>query len=244
MRRTALLACSTAAVVLVAGCSSSGSHPKASGSGVSAATLADKVSAALDGLTSAHLDIDTGSLGGKSTADVQLKAGAATATDVHLTESGTPVEVVTVGGKSYAKLPNASGKPWLPVSATSSNATVKSLATTPGVTDVLTSLSVVSGLVRSAQDVADKGTDSTGHHYTLSIDPKKGTGNPRLDGMLSLLGSTKIPADLWLDAKTRPVKVVLHIAFGSGNFPVTVLASNVDAPLTITAPSAAEVGTG
>lgn len=244
MRRTALLACATTVVVLVAGCSSSGSPTKTSGSGTSAAALADKVSAALDALTSAHLDIDTGALGGKSTADVTLKAGAATATDVHETESGTPVEVVTVGGKSYAKLPNAGAKPWLVVSPTSSNPTVKSLATTPGVTDVLTSLSVVSGLVRSAQDVKDRGTDATGHHYTLSIDPKKGTGNSRLDGMLSLLGSTKIPADLWLDPKNRPVRIVLHIAFGSGNFPVSVQVSNFDAPLTITAPSASEIGSG
>lgn len=241
--RSALLALATAVLALVAGCSSSTPSTKVSGTSTDAKALAARISTALDSLTSAHLAIDTGALAGKSTADVMLSAGTATSTDVHETESGKAVEVVTVDGKSYAKVPGAA-KPWVLVSPTSSNAIAKAVATNPGVTDVLTSLSVVSGIVRSAQDVQDKGTDATGHHYTMKVDPQKGTGNPKLDGMLSILGSTKIPTDLWLDSANRPVKVVLHIALGSSTFPVTIVASRFDAPLHITAPPAAEVSTG
>lgn len=242
MKRSALLACVTAALALVAGCSSSTPTPHNTGSTTSAATLAARISTALDALSSAHLDIDTGALGGKSTADVLLASGTATATDVHETESGKLVEVITVDGKSYAKVPGAA-KPWVLVSTASSNAVAKALASTPGVTDVLTSLSVVSGMVRSAQDVRDLGTDATGHHYSMKIDPRKGTGNSTLDGMLSLLGSAKIPADVWLDTEDRPVRMELHISLGGSTFPVTVAASNFDAPLHITAPPADEVST-
>jgi hypothetical protein len=244
VRRSSLFACLATVLAFLAGCTSSGPAAKpSSGRSLSAATLAGTINTALDALTSAHLDIDTGSLGGRSTADVVLQGGKATATDVHTTEAGKAVEVLTVGGRSYAKVPGAS-KPWVLVSPTSSNPTAKALATSPGVTDVLTSLAVVSGIVRSAQDVQDKGSDATGHHYTMKIDPKQGTGNPKLDGMLSILGSTKIPTDLWLDGKNRPVKVALHIALGSSTFPVTVAASDFDAPLHLAAPPAADVGTG
>lgn len=231
-----------AAVLLVplvlAGCSSSSSPKKSSASSVASTDLAGKLTTALDGITSAHLDIDAGSLGGKSTADVQLSRGEASATDVHVTQSGQDVEVVTVGGKSYAKVPNAA-KPWVLVSPTSSNAIAKALATNTGVSDVLTSLSVLVGLVRSSHDVKDLG----GGHYTFQLDPRKGSGNAKLDSMMQALGSAQVPVDLWVDDHTRPLKVVLHIALGGAQFPITVLISKFGEPLSIQAPPAADVST-
>jgi hypothetical protein len=219
---------------LVAGCSSS-TPKKAGGSSVAPSALAGTVDSALAGMTSAHLDIDAGSLGGTSTADVQLDHGAAKATDVHLTVSGTQVEVVSVGGTSYAKVPGAV-KPWVVVSPDSSNAIAKSLATNTGVTDVLTSLSVLTGLVRSSSDVHRDGA-----HYTFTLHPQHGTGNAKLDSMLQLLGSTPVPAELWLDGSNRPQKLVLHIALGGSQFPITVGISKVNAPVSIQAPPASEV---
>jgi hypothetical protein len=232
---------------VMAGCSSSSSGA-ATGKGVQPAALAARLDTALNSLTSAHLDIDAGALGGKSTADVQLAEGRSTATDVHLTQSGQQVEVVTVGGTGYAKIPaaaNDSGKPWVTVDADSRNAIAESLATTVSVSDVTTSLSVVSGLVRSATDVREVGSDQAAGvdatRYTMKLNPQKGTGNSTLDGLLKTLGSSSIPVDLWLDGSDRPVKFTLHIALGSTALPVTVAISRFDAPLSITAPPASEV---
>jgi hypothetical protein len=241
-----LLAAALLPAVLV-GCSSSSSGASV-GKSVEPAALAGRLDTALTSLTSAHLDIDAGALGGKSTADVQLADGRSTATDVHLTQSGQQVEVVTVGDAGYAKIPaaaNDSGKPWVAVEDNSHNAIAESLATTVSVADVTTSLSVVSGLVRSAADVREVGSDRAGGvaatRYTMKLNPQKGTGNSTLDGLLKTLGSTSIPVDLWLDGSDRPVKFTLHIALGGTALPVTVAISRFDAPLTITAPPSAEV---
>ncbi|TAM93498.1 MAG: hypothetical protein EPN43_00585 [Jatrophihabitans sp.] len=249
MKRSAALVCTVlATAALVAGCSSSGSPARHGGTGTGASTgataLAGRIDAALGTLTSAHLDIDTGALGGTSTADLVLQDGNASATEIHVTESGTAVEVVTVGTTAWVKLPNGSAKPWVLVSPTSSNPIAKALATEPGVTDALTSLSTIAGLVRHAQDVSDMGTDATGHRYAMKIIPGKGTGNAKLDSLLSILGNNPIATDIWLDTKNRPVKVQLDIAFGGSQFPVTVVVSKLNAPLTITAPPADAISSG
>lgn len=235
--------------MVAAGCSSSAA--KQDGSHADASALAAKLGKSLKALTAAHLDIDAGSLGGKSTADVTLDNGHATATDVKLSESAGQIDVVTVDGKSYAKVPagaSKSGKPWVLVSSDSTNPLVQTISPALSVTGIITSLSVVSGLVDSASDVQDHGSASVDGvpttHYTMKVDPNKSTGNSELDGMLRSLGGTKIPVDLWLDGQARPVKFVLDIALGSSKFPVTVDVSKLDAPLTITAPPASEVGTG
>jgi outer membrane murein-binding lipoprotein Lpp len=103
--------------VLAAGCSSSA---KQRGKDTEASALAAKLGTSLNALKSAHLDIDAGSLGGTSTADVMLDNGQATATDVKVSQSAGQVEVVTVDGTSYAKRPpNTSDKPWVRVSGNS-----------------------------------------------------------------------------------------------------------------------------
>jgi hypothetical protein len=242
LRHARLLAAVLLAPLVLAACSSSAPAPKRTGgaTGGTSAGLARKLSAALDTIPSAHLNIDAGSLGGTSTADVQLAHGEATATDVHVTQSGQDVEVVTVGGTSYAKVPGGT-KPWAVVSPTSSNPTAKALATNTGVSDVLTSLSVLVGLVRSSHDVQELGTDATGTHYRFQLDPRKSTGNPKLDSMMQALGSQQVPVDLWVDKQNRPLKVVLHIALGGAQFPISVLVSKFGEPLAIQAPPAADV---
>lgn len=250
--RTRLIAVVAVAATLLAGCTSSkspsgGSHTTgAAASSVDATSFAATLDAALNALTSAHLDVDAGALGGTSTADVALKDGHATASDVHLTESGQQVELVTVGGTSWAKLPGNSAKPWHVVSANSTDAVVRSLATGVNVASVASSLSVIAGFVRSSTGLTDLGPQQVDGvattHYTMRLDPTKKTGNAQLDGLLSSLGSTKIPVDLWLDAQHRPVKFVIHVSLAGTGFPVTVHVSKLDAPVSITAPPASQVG--
>lgn len=253
--RVGLIAAAVLPLGLLAGCTSSGGTSKQESTKTAAAitsptALAAKLGTSLDALTSAHLAIDAGSLGGKSTADVLLQDGRATATDVHLTQGGAELEVITAGGKSYAKLPTTkdAAKPWVLVSPTSTNPVVKTLATSLSVADVTSSLSVVSGMVGSATGLQDKGTDTVNgaraKHYVMQLDPSKGTGDAELDGLLKSLGSTKLPVDLWLDEQIRPVKFTITISLGNAKLPVTVNVGSFNAPLTITAPPASDVSTG
>ncbi|MGH3630989.1 MAG: hypothetical protein ACRDRL_26545, partial [Sciscionella sp.] len=103
--RLRLIAVAVLGTTLAAGCSSSGGSKPHDDKAPDATALAAKLNTSLNALTSAHLTIDAGSLGGNSTADVLLSKGHATATDVHLTQGGADIEVRTVDGKSYAKLP-------------------------------------------------------------------------------------------------------------------------------------------
>ena len=246
-----LTAAALLAPVLVAGCTSSKPKAAANSSTTSAAAaLAAQLGTALNSLTSAHLTIDAGALGGTSSADVALSNGSVTGTDATVSENGVQVELVTVGGTSYAKIPttaNPSGKPWVAVSATSSNAIAKALATQTGVADITGSLSVIPKLVAGASALQDKGKDAvdgvSAEHYTMKIDPTKPSGSAGIDSLLHALGSAPVTVELWVDAQTRPVKLVIDIALGSAAFPVTVGVSKFDAPVTITAPPAAQVST-
>jgi hypothetical protein len=260
--RTRLIAgiAALATVALLAGCSGSPAHDAAatgtgnsstgaSGSTISVTALAQHLDAALNQLTSAHLDVDAGGLGGKSTADVALSGGHATASDVHLTEQGQPVEEITVGGTSYVKVPGASGgKPWVQVSPTSGNPIAKALATGISVAGLTSSLGIVTDLVRSSSDLAVTGREQVGGgaatHYTMKLNPKRATGSSQLTGLLAVLGSSPVPVDLWLDGKDRPVKFTIHVSLGGVALPVTVQVSRFDAPVSIAAPPAGQIATG
>jgi hypothetical protein len=218
------------------------------GGSSAASALADRVGTALNALTSVHLDIDAGGLGGKSTADLMLNGGHATATDAHLTENGQQVEMITIGGTSYAKLPagsNPSGKPWLEIGSDSTNPMINSLTSGLNIAAMASSLSVVTALMRGSTGLQNKGADSvngvSATHYVMQLDPKKKTGNAQLDGLLSSLGGSNLPLDFWLDSSDRPVKFVIHASFAGTSFPVTVQASKFDAPLSISAPPASQV---
>lgn len=249
-----------AAVALVGGCSGSpssahdtatsgpGSTAGATGSTISVATLAQRLDAALNQLTSAHLDVDAGGLGGTSTADVTLASGHATASDVHLTQSGQQVEEITVGSTSYVKIPGTSGQPWVKVSPTSSNPIAKGLATGISVAGLTSSLGIVTDLVRSSSDLAVTGSEQVDGvattHYTMKLNPKQATGSPQLTGLLAVLGSSPVPVDLWLDSQDRPVKFTIHVSLGGVALPVTVQVSKFDVPVSISPPPAAQVSSG
>lgn len=201
---------------------------------------------ALNALSSAHLDIDAGALGGKSSSDVKFAAGRTVATDAHLSENGRDIEVITAGGKSYAKLPSAGAKPWLPVDANSSNPTVASIASTVSTLGAATSLDTVTALIAGAKSVTGKGKQRTDGvattRYSLTLDSAHVTGPAAVKQLLALVGGKPIPVELWLDARYRPVEFVITVPLGSG-VPITVHVSKYDGPLTITAPPADQIAT-
>ncbi|HEY2300214.1 MAG TPA: hypothetical protein VGH43_21000 [Jatrophihabitans sp.] len=246
MRRL-LLAAVLAGLTAVAGCSSSdGSSPStAAASGASskpAQELAHKLRAGTSRLTSAHIKVDAGSIGGTSEGNVTFKDGTATASDITLNQSGS-TRIVTVGDTSYAKLPggrNTSGKPWVVVSNDTSNEFVRALVGQVSIIKAAVSVPAIADLVASASSVRDLGTSAAGRHYALSLDMNR-VKQTTLGAQLATLGTNPLPVDIYLDAKNRPAQVTISARLGRQSLPITITAGKFNAPVTITAPPANEV---
>ncbi len=249
------LAALAVAPLLIAGCSSDGkaspktsAAPSSAGPAADAAGLAASLRKGTADLTSAHLDADAGVLGGTVAGDFAMSGGKTTASDVTIDQGSGAIEIITVGDTSYAKLPaahNTSGKPWVKVSADSTNEYVRGLAATTTITAAATDLAGVTGLVeKAATSVQNKGSAKVGGvdttRYALTIDPTKAPPGP-LAETIGLLGNDSIPIQLWLDSKDRPVKVVITVKLGSQSLDLIVGLSAFDEPVTITAPPADQV---
>jgi hypothetical protein len=201
-------------------------------------------------VTSAHLEIDLGSLGGRSSEDISLADGTLRASRLTLHRSDGDVQIVTVGGKSYAKLPpsqRAGGPPWAVVSAESTNPAITRLAGGVDIANAAASLESISGYVSSAASVSREGEEqlrgAPATRYRLVVDPARLKGNAQLQQMLQLLGS-RIPVDLWVDAHGRPVRLAVDMSVSGQHIAIGIEISKFNAPVTITAPPAGQVGTG
>jgi hypothetical protein len=245
MRLRALIA---ATALLVAACTSSGGSgtssapPTSSASSKLATTVADAMRKGMAAVTSAHLVIDTGSLGGKSVGDVKYSSGQATASQLTINAGGT-AHIVTVGDTTYAKLPpgrNTTGKPWVVVSNDSTNEFVRALSSQVSLVKAATSLPAVADAVGTATSITDKGTTSQGHDYALQLDPAK-ISDPNLGGALRDLGENPVPVTLVLDKSARPAQIKILVKLGTSSFPIVIDVSQFNAPLTITAPPADQV---
>ncbi len=231
-----------------AGCSSGGSAPQpattaAKTSGVSASEVAVRLKHGLTGLTSAHLAVQAGAIGGTSDGEFSFAAGKATASQITLDQAGSKVEVITVGASSYAKLPraqNTSGKPWIKVRSDSTNEFVRGLSASLALNQAVASLSDVVNLAGKAQSVRDRGNERIGgsatRHYSMTVVASGGVGSTGLEQELALLGNKPVPVDLWLDRSGRPVKIAVALPLGGQTFPVTVLGSRFNVPVKISAP--------
>jgi hypothetical protein len=252
VNRLVRLVFATVVALVCAACSSSGDSAPSSRTAASSSdgsALAAQVRAGLAGVTSAHLEIDLGSLGGRSSEDVSLAAGTLQASRLTLHRSGGDVQVVTVGGTSYAKLPasqRAGGKPWAVVSAKSTNPAITKLAGGVDIANATASLDAISGYVSSAASVTRTGSDQVGAaaaaRYRLVVDPSRLKGNAQLRQMLQLLGS-RIPVDLWVDTHHRPVRLAVDTTVSGQHIAINIEISRYDAPVTITAPPADRVST-
>ena len=247
MRRL-LLAAALAGLTVVSGCSSSGGGAPSSSAAASTApnaqaqALAAKLRAGTSGLTSAHIKVVAGSLGGTSEGDVTFQHGAATASDITLNQSGS-TRIVTIGDTSYAKLPggrNTSGKPWVVVSNDTSNEFVRALVGQVAIIKAAVSVPAISALVAEATSVRDLGASATGHHYAISLDMDR-VKQSTLGAQLATLGTDPLPVDLYLDPKNRPVEIKISARLGTQPLPITITAGDFNAPVTITAPPANEV---
>lgn len=210
-----------------------------------AQALAATMRKGMAGLTSAHVVVDAGALGGKSVGDVSYSGGQATASDITL-NAGGKARIVTVGGTSYAMLPpgrNTTGKPWVVVSPTSSNEFVRALSSQVTISKAASSLPAIADVVANAAAVSDKGQVSAGHHYAMQVDPAK-VGDATLGSMLRDLGENPVPVQLVLDKTGRPVLIKIAVALGTQNFAIVITVSRFNAPLHISAPPSSQVTGG
>ncbi|HEY8301782.1 MAG TPA: hypothetical protein VIG48_07780 [Jatrophihabitans sp.] len=234
-----------ALVLTLAGCSSSGGGTAAtsgSSSARSATALAATLKKATVGLTSAHIALDAGPLGGAATGDVRFADGHTTASDVTVDLAGK-TRIVTVGDTSWAMLPsgrNTSGKPWVLVSSSTSNEFARALVSQVGVIKAAVSVPEIADVVAHASSVRDLGTSAQGHHYALLLAMNR-IKDTALGGELATLGTDPLPVDVYLDPQGRPVKIDLAAKVGGQSLPIAVTVSNFGAPVHISAPPADQV---
>jgi hypothetical protein len=237
-------------VITLAACSSSnGKSSESTHPATNAPTNpVPAVTAALNKLTSVHLDTDTGST--KGTADVQMSNGEVTGLHVTTSQNNVPYETITTGGKTYLKLTTpVDGKNWAEVSSDSSIPQVK-IAASPlsnvSVTTLLASPGSVTTLLNAATPTGSTEETLNGEHvvhWTMQVAPSKIDATTPIGQLFALLGKDSIPTDLWVNDHDQPVKLAFAINLLGDKKNITVLLSNFNAPLTITAPDPSDVTT-
>ncbi len=139
-----------------------------------------------------------------------------TSPKAHLTMDimGKKAEMVTADSKVWVK---ADGK-WVPGNDQQAQQV-----------DQTQTLSRWGEAVKSAEY---KGTDAVGHHFRVTLDPKKMT--PDMDAATAAkIGD--MPADYWTDDQMRPVKVSMTMAAEGSSISSTTVLSKIDQPVTIPA---------
>jgi hypothetical protein len=233
---------------------SSGSSGSTGGEPAGTQEFSDRVVAALQSVSSVHVEIVTSLSGQPLTVGGDETIAGGKLTGYRFSEtlpgSSTPLVLVFTGGKTYVQPPaslNDTGKPWILVSPTSSNSFARTLATTLGQlqssasVDSFGVLALASSDLRTIGDETVDGVEAT--HYAFTVDVAKLPGTFTGKTALQQAGVTSIPVDLWLDAQNRPVKAVQKVSVNGQQTSTTVSISDYNKPVTITAPPADQVST-
>ena len=197
----------------------------------------------LAAVTSAHLVIDAGSLGGKSVGDVKYSNGQATASQLTINAGGT-AQIVTVGDTTYAKLPagrNTTGKPWVIVSNDSNNEFVRALSSQVSLVKAATSLPAIADAVGTATSISDKGTTPQGHRLRAAARSRRRSATRISAARCAISARTRCRSRSSSTSPSRPTQIKIAVKLGSSSFPIVIDVSKFNAPLTITAPPADQV---
>lgn len=241
-----------AATVLLTGCDQTKwiDEAGAPATPTDAAGLATFLQDGTKSIRSAHLELEVDAAGNaiKGSGDETLKDGKAEAFDLTETIPGVgDIRVLMVDGQTYVQLPsglNPSDKPWLLISAESSNPVVQQLATSLQSVTSSSSLDQYTAFTQAATvrlvgPEQVNGTDAT--HYALSVDVTKlPNDTPGRSDLLSA-GLVTLPVDLWVDDQGRPVKVSEELTVQDQKVTTLVTLSKFDEDVTITAPPADQV---
>lgn len=266
MRRV-LVPLAAATAVVLAGCASTTSGQGSVGSGCAAASSTSAPTSPTDAqglgallqqgsasVTSAHIELDVNAAGQDITGagDEKLNCGKLTDLDLDETIPGGvgDLELIITGGKTYAKLPtsiNPTNKPWVLITANSSNSTVRQLAGSLQSTESSASISSSTAFVEAASSVKNNGPETVNGtattHWSVVVDPSKLPNSNPGKAALVQAGLTSLPVELYVDSQGRPVRVTENFTTQGQQVSTRVDISNYNQPVSISAPPADQVGT-
>jgi hypothetical protein len=235
-----------------AGTASSSSAATSSAPPTDAAGLAALLKSGANTVRSAHLNmtVNAGTVSVVGSGDETAADGKLQSLD--LTEdlpSAGKLRILLVGDKTYLQLPatlNKSGKPWVLVSAASTNPQVRQLAS------ILDSVRQAASLgqfttfssvatVTAHEPATVDGAPTT--HYSLKVDVSKLPDSLPGKQQLVTAGLSSLPVELWVDKQGRPVKVTEQLTAHGQTVSTQVTVSKINDPVTITPPPADQVST-
>lgn len=255
---SALLALLAASALAACSSSTSGNGKTAgpaaaSGTPTDAAGLGALLTSGVKSIRTAHIQLDIGLSGQSITGqgDEKLDAGKLVAFQVSEDIPGAgQIQIVIAGGKTYAKLPsslNKSGKPWVLVSAGSSDPVIQQLATTIDSARSSASLGTVSEFVGAADSVKLKGPQTINGvpttHYSVVVNSAKLPANFPGKDALTAAGLKTIPVELNVDSQGRPIQVTENIKVSGQAVSTKIVVSKFNQPVSISAPPADQVST-
>lgn len=224
-----------------------------SGMPTDAAGLGRLLVSGVQHVTSAHIALDIDLAGQKLTGegDEQLSGGRLQALDIteSLPGGAGDLRVIVVGGKTYAKLPpslNSSDKPYVVVSANSSNSVVRQLASSLDTALTSASLASVGTFATAAKSIEVKGTKTIDGietvRYSIVVDVAKLPGTFPGRSQLQASGLKTLPMELYVDQQGRPIELTQQLSVQGQTVSTTAKITDYNKPVSIKAPPASQVG--
>jgi outer membrane lipoprotein-sorting protein len=251
------LVVAAACAVAAAGCGG--------GSGVTGDPVADAATFTSNSGTMKTTFAATVTVGGRAvqmtgTGEQSLKDGSAL---LNAKAQGTQVRMIAVGHTIYLNTPEISkqaGKPWAKIDLQKALAGKGiDLSSLSGVqpsdaSDQLSTLKAASGdNTKRVGSETIKGVKTTHYHATIDLNllPKRVKPSQRVAAqqtvqrLIKLTGASKVPVDVWIDAKrhVRQERYVQHQSFGGrpGTMDMTIGFSDYGAPVSIHPPPSGDV---
>jgi hypothetical protein len=233
--------------------SAAAAAPASGGRAVAPATLATTLQRGLATATSAHLAVSTVLAGQtlQGAGDVALARGVIARADLRqaLPSGLGSIRIVVVGSKTYAELPSAlntrPGKPWVLLAPGSKSIVVSQLASTVQPILAVASPASLVAFARAASSARDLGPATVGGvattHYRVVVDASKLPAS--VPSSITAGGRSSIPIDMYLDSAGRPRQVSGTFSISGQTVTPTIVLSAYDAPVSISAPPAGQVGT-
>lgn len=247
---TSSAAASTVTPSTVASSTSASSTAANSSNPTSSAKLAEQLGAGISAVTSVHLtgriaSSAAGGTAGTIGADEKLSQGKVTAINLSETIGGQNIRLILIGTKAWAKLPTSTGpKPWLKVTSSSTNPTIRAVAASLSQTSSQTSLDGLVGFARAASNIITVGKETidgvSSTHYAMTVATAK---LPAASGKaLAALGVKSVPTQMWIDGQGRPVRVSEKVTTSAVSTTTTLDLTKYNQSVTIVPPPAAQIG--
>jgi hypothetical protein len=258
--------------LVLAGCSSSGNTSRAGGSAVTLAVTASPTPAAqsgsvstgasanlsarlkngMGGVFSAHVALRSEVAGQlvTGTGNETLSAGKLTAMDItEQVGKRFSLRMVVLGNVVYVQLPpplSTTGKPWLRAVASSTNPVLRQLATSISSAQQSASIDNSAQFATAARSLRLVGRETIDgepcDHYDVTVDVVELAASQPNMQPLAGAGLTTLPVQLWVNQQNRPVRIAENFMVQGQSVSTLVTVSKYNAPITITAPPADQVG--